>query len=73
MIIHKIPTSVDYNYWLKRLDTQLNETTNQNSLKVPKVVNPMNKKTILKTLGTSVINSLLSPLSLVVSSPNANY
>ena len=23
---------VDYNYWLKRLDTELNEPTNQNSL-----------------------------------------
>ena len=30
---------------LKRLDTQLNEPTNQNSLKIPKVVNPTNKKT----------------------------
>ena len=29
---------VDYNKWLKRLDTQLNEPTNQNSLKVAKVV-----------------------------------
>ena len=27
---HKISLSVDYNYWLKRLDTQLNETINQN-------------------------------------------
>ena len=30
--------SVDYNYWLKRLDTQLNELINQNPFKVPKVV-----------------------------------
>ena len=30
--------SVDYNSWLKGLDTQLNKPTNQNLLKVPKVV-----------------------------------
>ena len=28
---------VDFNEWLKRLDTQLNEPTNQNSRNVPKV------------------------------------
>ena len=61
MMIHKIPSSVDYNYSLKRLDTQLNESTNQNSLKVPKVVKQTNKKTFLKILRTSVINSPLSP------------
>ena len=33
----QITPSVDYNCWLKRWDTQLDETTNQNSLKVPKV------------------------------------
>ena len=37
--IHKITHSVDYNWWLKRLDTQLNESTNKNSIKAPKVVN----------------------------------
>ena len=26
------------NYWLKRLDTQLNTQTNQNTINVPKVV-----------------------------------
>ena len=30
MMIHKITPSVDYNKCLKRLDTQLNESTNQN-------------------------------------------
>ena len=29
--------NLDYNLWLKRLDIQLNEPTNQNSIKVPKV------------------------------------
>ena len=38
------PFYVDYNYWLKRLDTQLNEPTNQNSIEVPKVGKPTNKK-----------------------------
>ena len=66
MMIHKIATSVDRNYWWKRLDTQLNDPNNQNSLKVLKVVKPMNKKTLLKILGTSLVNSLLSPLSIPV-------
>ena len=34
--------SVDYNKWLKRLDT-----TNQNSIKVPKVVKLTYKKTLI--------------------------
>ena len=37
---------VDYNKWQKRLDTQLNEPSNQNLIKVPKVVKSMNKKTL---------------------------
>ena len=40
--MHKILSSVHYNCWLKRLDTQLNESANQNSLKIPKVINPTN-------------------------------
>ena len=43
MMIFKITPSVDYTWWLKRLYTQLNEPINQNSVKVPKVVEPMNK------------------------------
>ena len=31
---------VDYNYCLKRSDTQLHEPTNENSIIVPKVVKP---------------------------------
>ena len=45
-MIHKITPSVDYKYWLKRLATQLNEQTNQNSIKVSMVVKPTNKKTL---------------------------
>ena len=62
--IYKITPSVDCNKWLKRLDTQLDKSINQNSSKVPKVVEPTNKKTYYKTLGTSVINSPLPPPSL---------
>ena len=37
-------SSVDYNYWFKPLDTQLNEPNIQNSIKVSKVVKQTNKK-----------------------------
>ncbi len=47
IMIHKIIPSVDYNKWLKPLNTQLNKPTNQKSIKVPKVVQAMNKKTLL--------------------------
>ena len=46
-LIHKVTLSVNYNYWLKRLDTQLNEPANQNLIKASKVVNQTNKKTLL--------------------------
>ena len=39
--------SMDLNLWLKHLDTQLNESTNQNLIKISKVVEQMNKKTLL--------------------------
>ena len=45
---------------MKRLDIQLNESTNQNS-KVHKVVKPTNKKTLLEDMGTSILNSQMSP------------
>ena len=47
MMIHKITPSVDYNYWWKRLETQLNKPTNQNLIKGPNVVKLTNKKTLL--------------------------
>ena len=46
-MIHKILPSLDYNKWLKRLNTQLNEPINPNSIKVPKGVDPTNKKALL--------------------------
>ena len=45
-MIHKIIPSVNY-----ILDTTLNEPTNQNSMKVSKVVEPTNKKTLSYILG----------------------
>ena len=45
--MHKTIPSVDYNQWLKRLDNQLNELTNQNKMKFPKDVEPPNEKTLL--------------------------
>ena len=43
-MINQIIPSVDYNLWLIRLGTQLNESINQNLIDVPKVVKPTNKK-----------------------------
>ena len=45
MYILKITHSVDYNKWLKRFNTQLNEPTNLNLIKVPNIVKPTNKNT----------------------------
>ncbi len=47
IMTQKITPSVDHNKGLIRLDTQLKEPTNQNSTKVPKVVKPTNKRTLL--------------------------
>ena len=47
MMMHKNTPSVDYKQGLKPLDTQLNERTNLNSIKVPQVIKPTNKKTLL--------------------------
>ena len=46
-MIHKISSSVDYN-WFKRLDTQLNEPTNQNLVKVPKLLRQRIRKRCYK-------------------------
>ena len=53
--------SVDYNYWLKSFATQLNESKFN---KFPKLLRHQIKKRYYKTLGTSVVNSQLSPPSL---------
>ena len=57
-MIYKTTLSLDHNKLLKCLDIQLNNPTNQYTIKVPKV-KPTNKK----TLKTSVINSPISPPS----------
>ena len=51
MMIHKPNPSVDGNQWLNRLDTQLNEQTNQNSIKVPKIIKTINEKKFIKLWG----------------------
>ena len=60
--IPKITPSVDYNQ-LKYFYTQLNETTNQNSLKTSLLYSQRLRKRSYNTLGTSVINSPSSPHS----------
>ncbi len=60
-MLHKITLSVYYNKWLKRLDTKLNKQININSIKVPKFVKQTNNKTLLNNMGTSVMNSPISP------------
>ncbi len=47
MMMHKITSFLDYNQWLKRLDTQLNKPTKQNSMKVPKVIKKTNEKILI--------------------------
>ena len=64
MMIYKINPSVNYNQWLKRFDNQLKEPTNQSLIKVPKSLIQRIRKRYYKTLGTTVINSPMSPLSL---------
>ena len=59
----QIALSVEYYKWFKRLDTQVNEQTNQNSLKVPSKLK--DKKRYYKSLGTHVMKSPMSPLSLL--------
>ena len=39
--------SVDYNQQLTRFDIQLNATSNENSIKLTKVVKPTNKKNVI--------------------------
>ena len=46
------------------MNTQLNESTYQNSLKSPKLLSQRIRKRYYKTLGTGVINSPMTPPSL---------
>ena len=47
MMLYKNTPYVVYNWWLKRLTTQINKPTNQLSIKVPKVDKPTNIKTLI--------------------------
>ena len=68
LIYKTSPTKIQIMYFIlmKSVDTQLNEPANQNSIKVPKVVQRTNKKGYYKTFRTSVINSPMSPPSLKI-------
>ena len=57
MLIHKVNPSVDHNRWLKRLDTSLWSNQSKN----PKLSRQWMRKRYYKTLGTSEINSPMSP------------
>ena len=55
----KIKSSVDLDYWLKRMGTQLNDPINENSLKwLSQRIRKLFK--YYKTLGTNVMNSPIS-------------
>ena len=44
--------SEDYNYWLKRFDAQVNESTNQNTIKSPKLFSQrIEKESVIKNYG----------------------
>ena len=81
MMILRITLSVYYNLWLKRLDTHLNEPTNKNSIKVPKVVKPTNKKSSLEDFGdlfnkqpnVPSLPEYYSTNYLLIMTPNTNY
>ena len=51
MMIFKITPSVGYNKLLKRLNIQLDEPTNQKSIKVPKVKANYYENVIIKVWG----------------------
>ena len=51
MIINKITTNLDLDYWLKSFDTTSLEATNQNSIKVHKVFEPTIKTSWFKYFG----------------------
>ena len=52
MKIHKFTPSVDYNWWVKRLDTQLNEQTKSKLIKIPESCKAYElENVIIKLLG----------------------
>ena len=51
MIINKITTNLDLNYWLKSFDTASLEATNQKSIKLHKDFEPTNETSWFKYFG----------------------
>ena len=62
MVIHKITSFSSLQLVVEILNTQLNKTTKQNSLKSTKLLGQQIRKRYYKTLGTRVIISSFSPL-----------
>ena len=62
-MIYKITITVEYNCWLDRSDTQLNNQTNQNQLKSRKLLRQRVNKRYHDTFGTKIINRPMSPPS----------
>ena len=58
--------SLDDCLCLKRFETHFNALTNKNSLKSPKLLSQRIINRYYKNLGTSVINSQMSPPSLYI-------
>ena len=63
MMFHKITHSVDYNQWLKRMNTHLNNLSIKIQSKSFKLLKQQTIKRYYKTLGTSVVNCKMSPHS----------
>ena len=51
---------------VETMNNQLNKTTNQNSIKSPKLLSQRKRKRYHKTLGTKVINSPMFPFFLMI-------
>ena len=62
--LHKITPSIDYNWCLQRMHTQLIEPNNQNSQKSVTFFSQPIRNCYYKALGTCVINSPMFPPSL---------
>ena len=62
MMIHKITPSLDYNWWLKRLDTQLYKPNNQMHKMSPKLLNQQIRKLVINIALSPSFRPLLTPI-----------
>ena len=61
MMIHEITPSVDYSYWLKRSDTQLNERTYQISIHVPNIYLATDELNYIQNIGYVPVSTVHVP------------